>query len=198
VKRKLGVAATAGAFAVALVLTLTACGGESGDSNGVASLTSTSGQSTTEDGQSSDDAPRAASRDEQEQAGLDYARCMREHGVDFPDPVNGRFQLRVRPGGQQKLQEAEEACRGILQKVAPKLSEEEEAEVREAALAFARCMREHGVDMPDPEFRPGGGVLQKADKGMVRDPDFEEAQKACEPILENARPGERTPEDEAS
>src|SRR4051794_32085321 len=30
----------------------------------------------------------------------------------------------------------------------------------DAALAFARCMREHGVDMPDPDTGGGGGVVK--------------------------------------
>ena len=34
----------------------------------------------------------------------------------------------------------------------PKLSPEEEAKMRDNALKFAQCMREHGIDMPDPTF----------------------------------------------
>ena len=29
-------------------------------------------------------------------------------------------------------------------------------EMQDAALAFARCMRQHGVDMPDPTFTDNG------------------------------------------
>jgi hypothetical protein len=28
---------------------------------------------------------------------------------------------------------------------------------RDAFLAYARCMRENGIDMPDPQFDEGGG-----------------------------------------
>src|SRR5207253_2334340 len=28
-----------------------------------------------------------------------------------------------------------------------------------AMLAFARCMREHGIDMPDPDTSGGGGMV---------------------------------------
>ena len=41
---------------------------------------------------------------------------------------------------------------------APELSEEEQAEFKQAALANARCMREHGIDMPDPTFGANGGA----------------------------------------
>ena len=30
----------------------------------------------------------------------------------------------------------------------------------DGALKFAKCMRDHGIDMPDPRGR-GGGILQK-------------------------------------
>ena len=35
------------------------------------------------------------------------------------------------------------------------------ADFREAALKHARCMREHGVDVPDPKFGPGGAVTME-------------------------------------
>src|SRR5262245_52135417 len=33
---------------------------------------------------------------------------------------------------------------------------EDEKDPEEAALAWAKCMREHGVDLPDPEVGKGG------------------------------------------
>jgi hypothetical protein len=184
VRRKLRFAAAAGVLAVALGLALTACGGEDGDSDGVASLTDTTGQTTTNGDQGSD----GADAKDREEAALDYARCMRENGIDFPDPVNGRFEFRNQRGDQRKLEEAQRACQHILRDAAPQLSEEQEAELREAAVAFAKCMREHGVDMPDPTFPEGGGIQMRMPRGSEDDPDFQEAQKACQPILNEAEP----------
>lgn len=181
-KRKLGLAATAGVLAVALALALAACGG-SDDSDGVASLTDTNGQTTTNGSGGS-----AAGATDWEEAQLEYARCMREHGVDFPDPVNGRFQFRDQRGDQRKLDEAQQACRHILEDARPPVDEEQEAEMREAVLEFAKCMRQHGVDMPDPTFPEGGGALMRMPEGAEDDPDFEEAQRACQPILNAAQP----------
>jgi hypothetical protein len=191
VKRKLGFAATAGALAVALTLVLTACGGN-GDSDGVASLTDSTGQSTTDGTQGSgDDGSSGAGEQDRQEAELEYAKCMREHGVDFPDPVNGRFEFRGGPGDQEKMEEAQEACRDILEAVAPPpMDEEQQAELREAALLFARCMREHGIDMPDPEFQEDGGMLQQMPEGAEDDPKLEEALEACQPILDEAQPDE--------
>ena len=54
------------------------------------------------------------------------------------------------------------------------------------ALAFAQCMRDHGVDMPDPQFGggPGGGGMTIAIGGPDSDIDpgsaeFQAAQEAC-------------------
>jgi hypothetical protein len=186
VKRKIGVAATAGALAAALILVLTACGGN-GDSDDVASLTDTTGQSTTEG--SGDNGSSAPSEEEREEAALEFAQCMREQGIDFPDPVNGQFQFRGEVGDAEKMEEAQEACGDILEDVAPQISEEEEAEIRDATIEFSRCMREQGVDdFPDPQFEDGGGVLMRMPESVEEDPQFEEAQEACQPILDAVDP----------
>jgi hypothetical protein len=182
-KRRLGVAAVIGALAVALAVVLTGCGGES-DSGGVASLTDTT--STTESG----DGGSTGNEKDSKEAALDFAKCMREHGVDMPDPGSGgELRLQVTPGTERKVQEAQQACQHFMEDAAPRLSEEQEAVMKDALLDFARCMREHGIDMPDPEFGKGGIVTQKNRFGRGTDPDdpkFRAAQKACEPIMEEA------------
>jgi hypothetical protein len=192
VRRKVGLVVTVGMLAVASVGVLTACGG-SDDSDGVASLTDTSGQTTTDGSQGS-----GGSEQDQQEAALEFARCMREHGVDMPDPVNGRFEFRGRPRDQRKLEEAQQACQHILRDAAPPLDEEQEAEMREAALSFAKCMRQHGVDMPDPTFPEGGGVRMRMPEGAEDDPQFEQAQKACQSILEAPRSDRPSDQEETS
>jgi hypothetical protein len=183
-RRKVVRATAIGALAIALTLVVAACGG-SDDSSGVASLTDT-GQTTTN---GSGGSGGAASPEERREAELKFAQCMRDHGIDMPDPVNGRFELRIRPRDQQKAAEAQQACRKYLQDVAPRISEEDQARMREAALDYAKCMREHGIDMPDPKFEEGGGMTMRMPRGTQEDdPTFREAQGACEPILRAARP----------
>jgi hypothetical protein len=186
VKRKLGLVTTVGALAVALTLVLAACGGGGGDSNGVASLTDTTDQSST-DGSSGS---TGKGKKDPEEAALEYTKCMREHGVDMDDPgAGGELRLEVRPGNRKKVEAAQKACEGLLENARPKLSEEQQAALQEALLACARCMREHGIDMPDPTFGEGGKMTQQFRKGDVNpdDPKFKEAEKACEPIMEEAR-----------
>ena len=53
-------------------------------------------------------------------------------------------------------------------------------EARDAGLKFARCMREHGVDMPDPKVGgDGGGIAATLDPEQMNAPAFKRAEKAC-------------------
>jgi len=117
------------------------------------------------------------------QAMADFAQCMRENGVDMPDPGSGEAGPVEIKGDPGDLREAEEACAEFREKIrAPELSDEELAEVKAAALAHARCMREQGLDFPDPQFGADGGARIDIGPGSgldPEDPDFREAQEAC-------------------
>jgi hypothetical protein len=184
-KLKLVRAATVAAAVLALTVLVTACGGGGGDSEGVASATDASNQSTT----NGNGAATTGEQDPQE-AALDYAQCMREHGIDMHDPVNGRVDLNIDPDvPYAKAEDAMKACEDILQQGGPQLSEEQESVIEDAQLAFAKCMREHGIDYPDPQFGENGMVMQQFGPGDAldaNDPGFQEAQQACQPILDEA------------
>jgi hypothetical protein len=130
----------------------------------------------------SGDATAADPRAEFREAAVDYAQCMRENGVDMPDPDPNApgIQLRSPPGTDRATMErAQEACQEILDKARPpELSAEEQSEFRERALEQAQCMREHGIDMPDPTF-DGGGVRMQLPPGSREDPAFQEAVEEC-------------------
>ena len=50
---------------------------------------------------------------------------------------------------------------------------------RRAALDFAKCMREHGFNEPDPQFS-GGAIIQRGPTGVDRnDPRLKAAEQAC-------------------
>jgi hypothetical protein len=59
-----------------------------------------------------------------------------------------------------------------------------------AILAYARCLRSQGFDVPDPDFSQGGGGGLRAVFGRVdrNDPKFRKAQEKCRPILAAVRP----------
>jgi hypothetical protein len=123
------------------------------------------------------------------EAALKFAECMREHGVDMPDPGTGGNQVfKVGPNEDttpEEMEAAQKACEKYQKDIKPKeLSEEEQQEFKEAALAHARCMREHGIEnFPDPTFDENGGAQVRIDKNTgvnPEDSDFKEAQEACE------------------
>jgi hypothetical protein len=119
---------------------------------------------------------------------------MREHGVDMPDPEvddKGRVRVRIGAGGPgggtrpdpAKLEAAQKAC-GSLMGGGDGPGQLDPAE-RDAMVAFARCMREHGIDMPDPT---GDGLLMRRDGEQGPDPEseqFQEAEQACDHHLAN-------------
>ena len=188
---------------LAVAAVASGCGSASAEDDGVAALDeSAATTSTTED-----DADGEAGEEDPEEAALAWAKCMREHGVDVPDPEvgeGGRLTIRPGSGPGQRLgdvdtdafREATQACgRPFGRSGAPALSDEQREELQETMLEFAKCMREHGVDMPDPEFsgEGGGGVFRFRGGGPGgANPDsatFREAQEACREILEDALPG---------
>ena len=163
-----------------LVLALAACG-EPPDGDRVASLSGAGAATTTTGGRT------GAARDSQ-QAALDFARCMREHGVDMPDPEvddQGRIKARIGAGGAgrrpdpAKLEAAQKAC-GSLMGAGDGDRQIDPAE-RDAMVAFARCMRQHGIDMPDPTG--DGLVVRRDDDDGGPDPEseaFKAAEQACD------------------
>jgi hypothetical protein len=119
-------------------------------------------------------------------AALDYTKCMRDNGVDIPDPEPGQRGLRLMPQkgtSPEKMETADKACRKHLEAIEPPdISPEQEKKMQQAALAHSRCMREHGIDMPDPTFDEDGGAQLRIRKGSGIDPEspkFQKAQEAC-------------------
>ena len=81
------------------------------------------------------------------------------------------------------MQTAIEACQQYMG--TPADAPEIDQAMQDKMLAFSKCMREHGVDMPDPVFDGKGGVSITADGGGM-DPSsttFQAAQEACKSIL---------------
>jgi hypothetical protein len=150
-------------------LVLASCGGGSGDP------TSSSG----------------SSRAELREAALEYAQCMRKHGVDMPDPqFNGNgMSMQIGGPGQSAapkatMDAAQEACQKIMERVKPPaMSKEDQAKAREAGLKMARCMRAKGFDFPDPQFGNNGEIRQRIGgpgSGIdAQDPRFREAMTDC-------------------
>lgn len=110
-----------------------------------------------------------------------FARCMREHGIDMPDPEvgpGGQFSVTMRGGGDaQEMNAAQEACREFMPNggAPPRPDPEQAAQQRE----MAECMRENGVPaFPDPDA--DGRLVLEAGEGLDPDsPAFRAAEEAC-------------------
>ena len=128
-----------------------------------------------------------------EDAGLEFAKCMREHGVDMPDPKPGNggrgFNLRFQGGDPKNdadFQKAQEACGHILRDAIPEGDRPDPAEMRDKLHQMTECLRNKGYDVPEPQvLGPGDTPTAEAKppsqemQNLQNDPDFQQAQEDC-------------------
>jgi hypothetical protein len=128
-----------------------------------------------------------ASVDPQEQSRA-FTQCLREHGVDVPDPDagagGGPGRVVISGGPDAADAAALEACKDKLPNGGdpPSMSPEQLDQLR----AFAQCMREHGVDVPDPEPGGNGIMISRSGGPGPDDPTVKAAQEACHGKLPGA------------
>jgi hypothetical protein len=162
--------------AVGAALALGACGGSNGNGAGASN--------TSQD-------------DKAFQGALKYAKCMRDHGIDMPDPQrvgSGGIKQTMKGGpsvNTAKVQAAQKDCQKYMEAGGGRaVSAADKAKIQNAMLDYAKCMRDHGVDMPDPKFNnSGGGVTFQlggpGKKGGTtggpnpESPAFKKADEAC-------------------
>ncbi|WP_194409670.1 hypothetical protein [Microbacterium cremeum] len=125
-------------LALPLIAVLSACG--AADTRG-------------DDGSSPDpQASQAPQFDSFEEYQLGFAECMRDKGIDMADPADGGQSI-----GQadDAFMEAAEACQTEMGMPPARESGSDNVgpsseELRQQHLEIAECLREHGVDVPDP------------------------------------------------
>lgn len=138
-------------------------------------------------------ASEAPTRDvDGEEAILEFVECLRENGLDIPDPQFGPEGVRfadpsviasIDIRGSEFL-DALEACQDLLAALQPAVDAEQQAEQNEQLLAYAECMRREGIDFPDPDPVRGLtiGSMRGADGGLMIDPfspEFRAAAAVC-------------------
>jgi hypothetical protein len=136
---------------------LSACGGGNDGDNRVASLDSGAVASAT----------AAAASTDLEKELTDYVECLRTQGVDLPDPsvdADGNISFGRLAAGQSfdrdKITQAQKVCGDLPEGLTAGLSGQDRTELQDIALKFAQCMREHDIDVPDPDLSQmgqGGG-----------------------------------------
>jgi hypothetical protein len=121
-----------------------------------------------------DDAPSQDS--ETQQLLLKYAQCMRDNGVSMPDPVEGEAGSLYEGVDQNStaFQSADAVCGPILQGVVDEResqNDEDQAQQQEELLALAKCLRDNGIDVPDPvpgTEKPFGDSLDRTDPAVAQ------------------------------
>ena len=156
-------------------LLLSGCGHSGDNGDGVASLSTSNGASSapaTPAGQTDEDKARA------------FAKCMREHGVDMPDPEvkDGKMTMKVNGGNKATLDKAQKACNSLMPNRGK--ARTPSAADLDKMRAVAKCLREHGLNVNDPTAQDPGIQIHggdpadksKIDAGMKAcDPDFGKA-----------------------
>ncbi len=148
------------------VFILAGCGGNSSSSNHVASLPTTTNDAAV----ASANAPKPfhPTKDPYK-AAVQYVNCMRDHGIDLPDPdAKGNIHLtpadekRIGPPGR-KSNAADAACFHFLRgavNTSP-LSDLAKSRMADVLLDFSRCMRKRGWELGDP-------LVENLSRGRVR------------------------------
>jgi hypothetical protein len=175
---------------------LGACADEGGDGDdAVASLDDAAAAATDDDGDGDGDDDRdddgggggRPDGSEFQDAALEYAECMRDHGIDMPDPTfdeDGGTRVVIGPGDgsgpelgpdgrpSEEFRAASEDCQPILEEAAPdmQLTPEEQAEMQDQLVAMAECMRARGHDVPDPQVSDDGRVTSFGGPGQGAGP----------------------------
>ena len=153
---------------IAAALSLAACGGSSPSSTS-----------------------SAAKEQQAEVKFADFAKCLREHGIEAATataPGGQGHGLRVKGASPAKMEAAQSACKKYQpeqQKL--NLSPQEKVERAEAVEKFAKCMREHGIEVHASSS--GGGVSIRIHGGPgvggpnPESPAFQKAQNSCQGLL---------------
>ena len=136
--------------------------------------------------------------EDQNDALLAYAQCLRDNGIDVDDPEPGvpgaRAVLGGGPGGDdsgidrrsEEFITANETCTHILEATRPEVDPEAEQERLEEQLVLAQCLRDQGFEeYPDPAIGTDGRLQRVRGQEMSelgidrRAPEFQEAIGIC-------------------
>ena len=180
-------------YLVGLILTLALVAGACTGDSDLPSIASLETDPPNPSAESATDADQAA---DSEAAMLAFTQCLRDQGIDVGDPTidaDGNLQLPpiefetsdtvTDPDELPDMSEFEEMiapCEEHLEGVVGSFSPGDTTEIEDMFLAYAECMRENGIDMPDPDFSSDGGVI---DLGAIGGDNFEAADAACRPLL---------------
>ncbi|WP_327262998.1 hypothetical protein OG444_17090 [Streptomyces sp. NBC_01232] len=157
---------TTAAVVTGLTLFATACANDSSAGKKDSSAGTGGGSAGGSDGSVADNAVK-------------MRQCLREHGIDVPDPEPGQDPRGMTLGGDADPQKMQEAMKSCGMSTGSGAGREPTQEEKDKELEWIRCMRENGVALKDPEYHEGGmKSATEIPKGQEK--AFEEAQKKCD------------------
>jgi hypothetical protein len=158
---------------------LVGCGGSGSANAGADDSGGNAAAGTSSQGSSSSDEARAQ-----------FAQCMREQGIDIPDQAGAGGASQGQPPisgiDPDALQKAMAACQQYLQGAAGPAPGA--AGSQDARAEFIQCMRDEGVDLPEPQAgqapTPGSSGLDS------NDPAVQAALDECGSLIQGGVPGQ--------
>jgi hypothetical protein len=163
------------ALTAAIYALVGACGAGGDPGGKVASL---SQSATPSNGQSANDGKTDEDRMRE------YAKCMGDHGIEVEEPKTepgqggkgGGIGIKVEAGQEGKLEEAEKACNHLLPNGGkPKPVD---AATLDKMREHAKCLRDNGLDVPDPDPNSPGITVKENDPDKAN-----KAFAACKHIM---------------
>lgn len=105
---------------------------------------------------------------------MKFAQCMRQHGINVPDPAPSSGRITINPQGSTdaQIQAAQEECR----KYRPEASNPRDGADSDRMVRLARCLRRHGVNVADPQ---PSQPLKLDDQGQDQQ-ELQQANQACQ------------------
>ena len=148
----------------------------------------TAQESTTPDGTKPESTkPESTESTEPKPSGLAFTQCMRDNGIDLPDPDpdTGLPKLegdQVDPSNPT-FQKAMKACESLQPEGGVRGEGEVGPEELDKFQAYAECMRENGLpDFPDPQPGGEGGMFGSGNVDRTS-PTFQKANDKCGDLL---------------
>ena len=136
-------------------------------------------------------APSSQGSSDSAQGQAQFAQCMRDQGIDIPDPAEGGARPQDRPPtvglDSDAARQAMQACRQYLQGAGGQSPAPDASGSQGAGSEFAQCMRDEGIDLPAPQAgqtpAPGSGGLDS------EDPAVQAALTKCGSLIQGGVPG---------
>tara|TARA_B100001013_G_scaffold340706_1_gene264258 strand:- start:1011 stop:1631 length:621 start_codon:yes stop_codon:yes gene_type:complete len=187
-----------------LSLTTISCGGSDDSSEGVITIDTPTPEVIDTDS-TPDNSDERIKTDEE--ITTEFTTCLRGYGFDVTDPTLNadgsvdleglRDSIMTDPNfdiSSEKTVQALQDCLALLEDAtfATAPTQEDQIELQDNLLDFAECIRENGIDIPDPEFSNDPRlIMQSMFENITITPKVEKSIESCSGIIFGQTPRTR-------